>query len=375
MSHITSLRILLALATMKNLRIFAWDIDSAYLHGKINHDIFVKLPEGYEKPGKVGKLNKALYGLPKAAWVWCEDLEAKLKSLGFSPLGNNTGVFLSKSQTGFTAIDTHGDDGMGICSSEEEESRIKSGIQKFYKIKEKDTSKQFKVLGILVTRDTHWGTLKITQSKYIDSMLSRFNMKDCNPVATPIDKGSHLQDRESVVYENQKTYQALVGSLTYAAMSTCPDIGYVTQFLSQANKHPSQRDWNTVKRVLRYLKGTKELGIMFRRDPGMGQAEHDPASLWGYCNANYIEDPRDQKSTSSYTFMLAGGSISWKSKKQSSISLSTMEAEYYALGIACQEAEWIRQICLELLIPLNSPIQIYLDNTRAVALSENPVSQ
>ena len=113
----------------------------------------------------------------------------------------------------------------------------------------------------------------------------------------PVDKGSHLQDRESVVYENQKTYQALVGSLTYAAMSTCPDIGYVTQFLSQANKHPSQWDWNTVKRVLRYLKGTKELGIVFRRDPGMGQAEHDPASPWGYCDANYVEDPRDQKST------------------------------------------------------------------------------
>src|SRR5882724_11402723 len=145
-SRITSLRILLALATMKNLRIFAWDVDSAYLYGKIDHDIFVKLPEGYEKPGKVGKLNKVLYGLPEAARVWREDLEAKLKSLGFSPLGSNTGVFLSKSQTGFTAIDTHVDDGTGICSSEEEESRIKSGIQKFYKIKEKDTSKPFKVL-------------------------------------------------------------------------------------------------------------------------------------------------------------------------------------------------------------------------------------
>jgi len=162
-SRITSLRILLALATMKNLRIFTWDVDSAYLHGKIDHDIFVKLPEGYEKPGKVGKLNKVLYGCPKQARVWREDLKAKLKSLGFSPLGSDTGVFLSKSQTGFTAIDTNVDDGMGICSSEEEESRIKSGIQKFYKIKEKDTSKPFKVLGILVTRDTHRGTLKITQ--------------------------------------------------------------------------------------------------------------------------------------------------------------------------------------------------------------------
>src|SRR5882724_7051822 len=87
-SRITSLQILLALATLKNLRIFAWDVDSAYLHGKIDHDIFIKLPERYEKPNKVGKLNKALYGLPEAVRVWRKDLKAKLKTLGFSPLGS-----------------------------------------------------------------------------------------------------------------------------------------------------------------------------------------------------------------------------------------------------------------------------------------------
>ena len=89
-------------------------------------------------------------------------------------------------------VDTHMDDGMGICSSEEEESKLKARIQKFYKIKEKDTSKPFKVLGILVTRNTHQGTLKLLQPKYIESMLQRYNMSDCNPVKMPIDKGSHL---------------------------------------------------------------------------------------------------------------------------------------------------------------------------------------
>ena len=80
----------------------------------------------------------------------------------------------------------------------------------------------------------------------------------------PTDKGLHLQNRESAPYENEKMYQALIGSLTYPAMSTCPDIGYIMQFLSQANKKPSQQDLNAAKRVLRYLKGTRELGIVFR---------------------------------------------------------------------------------------------------------------
>ncbi len=239
-SRISSLRILLALAAIRNLRIFAWDVNSAYLHGKLDHDIYITFPDGYEKPGKVAKLNKALYGLPEAARVWREDLEDKLKSLGFLPLGSDTGVFLRKSMNGITAIDTHVDDGTGICSSEEEELRLKDGIKQFYKIKEKDTSKPFKVLGILVTRDTRRGTLKLSQSEYIDSILQRFDMAKSNAVLTLVDKGSHLQSSETEAYDNEKRYQALTGSLTYAMMSTRPDIGYITQFLSQLNKQPTQ---------------------------------------------------------------------------------------------------------------------------------------
>jgi len=85
-SCISSLHILLALTTLKDLHIFAWDVDSAYLHGKIDHALYINFPDGYSKPSMVGKLNKALYGLPEAAWVWCEDFEDKLKSLRYAPL-------------------------------------------------------------------------------------------------------------------------------------------------------------------------------------------------------------------------------------------------------------------------------------------------
>ena len=117
---------------------------------------------------------------------------------------------------------------------------LKAGIQKFSKIKQKDTTKPFKVLGILVIRDTHEGMLKISQSKYINSMLQRFNMVDCNPVVTPVDKSSHLQEGKAAVFKNEKQYQALTGSLTYAAMSMWPDIGYIMQYLPQSNKGPTQ---------------------------------------------------------------------------------------------------------------------------------------
>ena len=143
-------------------------------------------------------------------------------------------------------------------------------------------------------------------------------------------------------------YQALIRSLTYTAMSRCPDIGYITQYLSQVIKIQSQCDWNTTKRVLRYLKRIKELGITYKRDANNSHHGSCSAIPWGYCDANYAEDPCDCKSMSGYAFILMGGAISWKSKKQTSVFLSTTEAEYYALGIACQEAIWIKQICQEL---------------------------
>jgi len=137
---------------------------------------------------------------------------------------------------GIIAIDTHVEDGTGIFSSKEEELDLNTGIQELYKIKEKKTSKPFKVLGILVTRDTHNGS----QSKYINSILQRFNMVYCNPVVTLVDQGSHLQEGEMAAFNNEKQYQALTGSLTYASMSTRPEICYIMQYLSQLNKNPSQ---------------------------------------------------------------------------------------------------------------------------------------
>lgn len=129
--------------------------------------------------------------------------------------------------------------------------------------------------------------------------------------------------------------------------------------------------------MLRYPKGTRDHGITYRGSQETGGAprkyEQDRNVPWGYCDANYAEDFRDRKSTSGYAFMLANGPISWKLKKQTSVSLSMTEAEYYAIGAACQEAAWLQQICYELFIPLDTTIPILTDNTGAVSLSDNPV--
>src|SRR5882724_10158498 len=118
-------------------------------------------------------------------------------------------------------------------------------------------------------------------------------------------------------------------------MSTRPDIGYITQYLSQSNKSLTKNNWMAAKRVLRYLKAPKNLGIVYRRVAKSTEGDLRHVTPWAFCDSNYAEDPRDHRATSGYAFMLAGGPISWKSKKQSSDALSTTEAEYYTLGITC----------------------------------------
>jgi len=142
-SQISLLWLLLALTTIKDLCIFMWDIDSAYLHGKMDHNLHIALLM-IQKKSMVGKLNKPYMAYQRPPESGVEYLEAKLKKSKILPLESNPGVFLCKSNKGIVAIDMHVDEGTGVCSSEEEELDLKADIHKFYKIKEKDTSNHSK---------------------------------------------------------------------------------------------------------------------------------------------------------------------------------------------------------------------------------------
>ena len=153
-------------------------------------------------------------------------------------------------------------------------------------------------------------------------------------------------------------------SSPYRILDLCDYVNYARHQLCHSiplsvEQEPSQCDWNAAKRVLHYLKGTQDLGIIYHQEPTSGSRDYDHTTPWGYCNTNYVEDPHDQKSTNSYSFMLAGGPIAWKSKKQSLVALSTTEAEYYVLGVACQETVWLQQLCKELHMNINQPTPIY----------------
>ena len=167
-------------------------------------------------------------------------------------------------------------------------------------------------------------------------------MYDLKFVSTPVNPDVKLAPSESPDDVcNQQMYQAVIGSLLYVSTKTRPDIAYAVISVTRFSAKPTREHWTAVKRILRYLKGTSNLGLLYRQDT--------PAEITGYSDADWAGDVGDRKSTSGYVFLLGGAAISWKSSKQTCMALSTAEAEYVALSAAAQEAVWLQQLASDLL--------------------------
>ena len=167
------------------------------------------------------------------------------------------------------------------------------------------------------------------------------------------------EDEEAV---DQPLYQSVVGSLMYLATCTRPDIAYAVGMLARFSSKPNQSHWVAVKRVLRYLKGTVNYGLLYGDDSG----------VLAYSDADWVGDIDDRKSTSGYMFQIAGGPVSWRSKKQDTVALSTAEAEYVALANAAQECAWMRRLLSELGDSQRGPTNILEDYQSCIAMAKNP---
>ena len=220
------------------------------------------------------------------------------------------------------------------------------------------------ILGMMVKRDRQAGTLSIDQRGYLEGVLKRFGMDECKPVSTPLEAGKNLtKTDENDEGVDTKRYQEIVGSLIYAAITTRPDIAHAVNILSQQMAKPNMERWSAAKRVLRYLKGTLDVGIIYRKSENF--------ELVGYSDADWAGCKDSRKSTSGYVFMIGGNVISWTSKKQPVVALSTTEAEYIALCSATQEAIWLRRLLQSIGQAQNNPTTIYEDNQGEISMSKN----
>lgn len=242
-------------------------------------------------------------------------------------------------------------------------TKAKAEISEHLNITDLGEAKTF--VGLQLEHDKSNGTITIHQTSYITKILDRFGMLTSHVVHTPMD--SHviltMPTPETRCSEQDFPYAAAIGSLMYAAVGTRPDIAHSVQRLSQYTTNFSQEHITAVKRVFRYLNGTRTLGIVYGRS-------HD-ITLSGYTDADWGQDPSDRKSVSGYVFSISGGAISWSSKKQTSVALSTMEAEFVALAHGTKDAIWLRSLLFDLGFPQQNPTTIHCDNQAAIAFAHD----
>lgn len=195
-------------------------------------------------------------------------------------------------------------------------------------------------LGIEVERDEA-GDFYIIQKKYINEVIESCGLDKAKESQIPLDTGYGKQLVKEELLPDNKKYQKLVGQLLYIAINTRPDISASVSILSQKVSKPSMNDWNELKRIVRYLKGTINLKLRLSNC-------NEETGLCGYADANWAECRIDRKSNSGYLFKFCGGTISWSCRKQTCVALSTAEAEFIALSDAGQEAIWLRRLLKDL---------------------------
>lgn len=235
-----------------------------------------------------------------------------------------------------------------------------------------------------MTRNHELSTLKIDQSAFIRELVEEEGMRDCNLVSTPMKAGNFIEMQNDDYEEvDLKVYQRLIGKLMYLSCGTRPDISFVVGQLSKRNADPPVGHLKATKRVVQYLKSTMHLGLVYGAHP---QSENKakaktpagqlPFGLVGYADSNYAGDPEDRKSVIGHCFFIHGAIVSWCSKKQRTISTSTTEAKYIALGHAGRESAWIRRFLIELRVsdPVGACI-LHGDNETSIILTRSAESQ
>lgn len=336
------------------------DIKTAFLNGKIMEEIYMTQPDGFKEGSQVCKLKKGLYGLKQAARSWNMTIHKIFIDCGYKQSKIDKCLYHKTKEEKICYILVYVDDLVIASKDNEMISEIFSTIKKKFEIVDLGEIKFF--LGIKIERNQD-GDFLMSQTSYIDNIIESAGLKDAKVSQFPLDPGyEKLQDNK--ILSDVKIYQRMIGQLLYVAGNTRPDISTSVSILSQKLIQPSETDLNEVKRIIRYLNGTKNLKLKVSDC-------NQNSKLNGYSDASWGECRIDRKSNSGYIFQLNGGTVSWCCRKQKTVALSSTEAEYIAMAEACQEVIWLRRLCNEFGIQNNDATELRVDNQSCMKMVDN----
>ena len=305
------------------------------------------------------RLKRALYGLKQAPRAWFSRIESYFKKEGFQRSDYDHTLFLKKSALKILVVSIYVDDLIFTGNDELLCAQFKRSMQQKFEMTDMGKMKFF--LGVEVNQSDEG--IHICQKKYAKEVLERFNMWSCNSVKNPIVPGAVIS-KEGSRMADATLYKQLVGCLMYLTV-TRPDLMFVVCLIARFMSDPKEEHMLIAKRVLRYIRGTVDLGIFYKRSSGL--------SVLGFTDSDYARDVDDRKSTSGYVFLVNGAAICWSSRKQDIVTLSSTEAEYVAATSAACHSVWLKGILQELGAIDEECMDVMCDNSSAIKLSKNPV--
>lgn len=373
-ARIQTIRTLLAISAEMSYYVHQMDVTTAYIQGDLSETIYMEQPLLFgNNKNKVCRLRRPIYGLKQSGRAWQQKLSEKLKEIGLSASKVEPCVYTGNIDNYNVIIVVYVDDLLVASKSLEVLQKVKLELNKIFKMK--DLGPVNEILGIQIERDGDKGSIKISQKKYINEIIERFGMDSCKTAYTPLASGIKLskemepKNTDEIKLMENKPYKELIGCLNYLANTTRPDISFTVGALSRYNLNPGIQHWKCAKHVIRYLKQTADYKILYRKTE---------KPLYAYTDADWAGDQDERKSCSGSVHILAGGPISWFSKKQTTIALSTMEAEYVALSESTKEVIHLRRLIKEMYGDryVHDATDILCDNQSAIVLSkENMLHQ
>ncbi|KAD1378135.1 hypothetical protein E3N88_42917 [Mikania micrantha] len=362
-ARIESVRLILAVAAQSGWWVHHMDVKSAFLHGELKELVYVTQPEGFVKKGaeqKVYKLTKALYGLKQAPRAWNTKLDGVLKGLGFEKCKHEPAVYRKGKQDDTLIIGVYVDDLLITGGCTEKIKEIKKSMEERFEMTDLGLLSYY--LGIQVTQSSQG--IKLQQTSYAKKILDEAGLRDCNSTRFPMEPGLKLSKNEIGDDADATQFRKWIGCLRYL-VNTRPDLSYSVGYLSRFMQTPKQAHVQALKQVLRYVKGTTRLGLCYKRGGG--------DLLYGYSDSSFSADKDDGKSTSGMVFFYGNRPVAWNSQKQTTVALSSCEAEFMAASSAACQAIWLRGLLSELTGREEAQVEIRVDNKSAIALIKNPV--
>jgi len=363
--RMSTIRLFAQVAKQNDFDIHQMDVKAAFLNAPIDCEIYVEQPQGFEqrndKKHLVLRLKKSLYGLKQSSRNWNNLFDSYLIEEEFIRSINDPCLYYKPNHEMYMLVWV---DDVLIASNSNMINDMKKILQSKFRMTDLGQVSYF--LGMQF--DTKEESITISQSKYIHNILERFGMQDCKPSYTPCEMKpcNHDNHCEPLNDECMKMYKSIVGALIYVMTATRPDISYIVTKLSQYMHCAKKCHMVMAKHTLRYLKGTINEHLTFRKS--------GPFNVTGFCDADW-GNSEDRKSVTGYCFQISttGPMISWKSRKQPTVALSTCEAEYMSLVSAAQEGKYLTSILNEVTSSKLTEFNLFCDNQGAAALAKNPI--